>query len=232
MERYADVADEYYDPNRHPTSAAFRFASRSIVDAWLPSRLGRRGYLCDVGAGDSVLAEVLVSRERSLRRLYLVDSSEHMLRYSKRWIDAGASAVLSEASRLPFPPQTVALLVASLGDPFNDAPFWREVTRVLRPDALLVFTTPAFEWAEQFRIANHEPPDAAEFSLADGRVIRVPSNIYPEREQIRLMRSNGLRVKGIYHFLAGGLPEAPPPKLQGLATTLPIVTGYLCVASA
>ena len=66
-----------------------------------------------------------------------------MLAHSKRWIDAGAIPVVSDARNLPLENGTVDLLVASLADPFDDFEWWLEVARVLAPEGKAVVTTPA-----------------------------------------------------------------------------------------
>jgi len=225
---YSDVASEYYRAALHPTSANFRVASELIVDAWLPDPVPRAGLLCDVGAGDSVLAALLHRRRRSLRRVRLIDSAPGMLRHSKRWIDRGATGMVSDAGSIPINSGAATLILASLGDPFNTSAFWSEAARLLCPGGLLIYTTPSQEWATFFRQQHREPPDAAEFALRDGRKILLPSFIHREKTQIKMMRRAGFAVSDVYHVLVEALRHHPiSAKLtSGAPVTSPIVTGF------
>lgn len=228
MGSYEDVAAEYYDSHRHPTSANFREASDLILLAWTVSRLPRAGLLCDVGAGDSALASLLSLQGRSLRRLRIIDASKKMLNYSKRWARLGAQLVVGEAEALPLNDHSVAMLVASLGDPFNRQEFWHEARRVLKPDGTVIFTTPSFEWASRFRAENHEPQDAAEFLTKDTRAVLVPSFVHSERQQLDLMNRAGVCADGVYHVFQSALQGLVSPKItESLPARAPLVTGYL-----
>jgi SAM-dependent methyltransferase len=223
---YADLADEYYDPTRHPTSTNFRAASLRIIDSWIGGRLPH-GAIVDVGAGDSIVGELFDRRKKSLRRLTLLDASPDMLRHSERWISRGARPLIADATTLPLGDASVALLVASLGDPFNKRPFWERVTRVLRPRGFAIYTTPSYEWAARFRPKHEEPLDAAEFATREGDRLLVPSIVLPESEQIQLFSSVGLATEVVQHVLLAGLEGMPiSPKLSELGE-LPVVTGYL-----
>jgi SAM-dependent methyltransferase len=226
---YADLADEYYDSRRHPTSANFRSASRAIIRAWF-GHPSNSEMLCDVGAGDSLLAEVMTEQGLGLSRTVLVDTAPGMLAHSDRWRDLGAKTVVADAEQLPFDDQEFGLVVASLGDPFNTPAFWREGRRVLRHAGRLIYTAPSFEWAESFRSRNQEPPDAAEFVLADGSRIRVQSLVLAESDQVALINKSGLRVVGIYHVLLAALGSEPVSSKLNLPATIPFVSGYLAVA--
>jgi SAM-dependent methyltransferase len=225
---YADVADEYYDPSRHPTSANFRSASGAVVRAWLPA--GDVGTVCDVGAGESLAAEVLAEQGSSLERLTLLDSAPEMLAYSEKWLAQGAKSVVGDAEAMPFGDLEFDLVVASLGDPFNGLRFWREVARVLRPGGHAIFTTPSFEWADTFRGGHHAPPDAADFLLRDGSHILVPSVVLQERAQIDLVAQAGLSVIGVYHVLRAALRAGPISEKLNISDTVAFVAGYLVSA--
>src|SRR3989442_58588 len=86
---YEDLALEYYDPNLHPTSANFREASAEVLRDWLEFVEFNGAWICEVGAGKSLIPEFLNGRV-CLDRLILVDSSPSMLAYSKPWCVAGA----------------------------------------------------------------------------------------------------------------------------------------------
>ena len=78
---YETLAPEYYDPVRHPTCANFRYASKQIIKPWLEKLTDYRP-ICEVGAGKSVAAELLLEAGESTADLFLTDSSQSMLEYS------------------------------------------------------------------------------------------------------------------------------------------------------
>jgi ubiquinone/menaquinone biosynthesis C-methylase UbiE len=224
---YDDLANEYYDDSRHPTSANFRTASDLILQAWLSHGLPEGGLFCDVGAGDSALAAYLAQTGHSLRPLRITDKSPRMLEYSRRWEAFGAELLVAPAERLPFRDGSISLMVASLGDPFNLPEFWHEARRVLADGSMAVFTTPSFEWSSRFRPRNHEPHDAAEF-VAEDSAILVPSLVCTEREQHEMIRTADLVVDGVYHVFMNAISGVLSPKIEEtLASTDPVVTGYL-----
>jgi ubiquinone/menaquinone biosynthesis C-methylase UbiE len=226
--RYDELADEYYDASRHPTSANFRAASDRILESWIPQVLPPRGVVYEVGAGDSALAPLLARRWRSLQRLVITDASAQMLSYSEKWSKLGASLVTTPAEALPVKDDSVSLLVASLGDPFNTSAFWQEVARVLRPSAPVIFTTPSPEWAVSFRRRNADPPDAAEFVLRTTRRLLVPSHVYSEKRQLRLMKESGIAIEAVYHVLIDSIADPISSKILAvLSAGSPFVTGYL-----
>lgn len=191
---YQDIASEYYDSMRHPTCANFREASSLLIDKWLRIIQPGGGVFCEVGAGDSLLAELLSSSGVAARELIITDSSLAMLSYSKRWSSTSTHLVLSDAMNLPFSDHSVDLLVSSLGDPYNLPEFWDEVYRVLTPGSIALFTTPAYSWARVFRTKSHRDFTAAQFDLLDGGSIDLPSWINPVREQIEIIEKSGLKV--------------------------------------
>jgi SAM-dependent methyltransferase len=224
---YGDIAHEYYDAVRHPTSSNFRTASARVIDSWLDPALPRQGQIIDVGAGDSLVGELLHHRRRSLRRLTLLDASPEMLRHSQKWLALGATAITADARTLPLPDSSVGLLVASLGDAFNERPFWQHVQRVLRADGIAIYTTPSYEWASKYREEHDEPIDAAEFLTREEKRLLVPSFVLAEQEQVRLFASVGLETHVVQHVLLAALEEMLlSPKLSGLGD-LPVVIGYL-----
>lgn len=227
---YEDVACEYYDPVRHPTCANFREASRILLTRWLGQFPVGSDWLCDVGAGKSLMAELLTSAGSGLDRLLLIDESRSMLSYSHAWTTAGARVALADARSLPLRSETLGCLVSSLGDPYNDPLFWDEAYRVLRAGGIVHFTTPSYDWAFAYRTLTGTSMSTAVFELSDGRQICLPSLIYPEDEQRELMASSGFLTKEIAQIHLCDLESAVvSPKLlrerRGPHATL--VTGYL-----
>lgn len=226
---YQDLAAEYYDPHRHPTCANFRQASSRLVEAWLHTLPISEGWLCEIGSGMSILAELLSTRDALLPRLLLVDSAPSMLQYSKRWSMSGAHLLLGSAFALPIASGSTQLLVSSLGDPYNATPFWKEACRILRPGGFFVFTTPSHDWASTFRAGKEI--EVAEFELSEGRRVRVPSWIYSRDEQAGMFEQHGLVPKQLAEVPIAELQsERLSPKLLHLpGANASVVTGYLLV---
>ncbi len=227
---YEDLAPEYYDPIRHPTSANFRDGSRHLVEKLLELFPDDGGWLCEVGPGKALLPEILSNHATAIDRLILVDSSRSMLRYSRQWFCSGAEPVLGDAGMLPIMSGRIGLLLSSLGDAYNETAFWKEAHRVLRPGGTVLFTTPSHDWALAFRgIGDNKAMMSAEFELSDGRRVRVPSWIHPVAEQVELVSEAGLLVKEVADVPISALkPGRLSPKLVlkrgGRAS---VVTGYM-----
>jgi SAM-dependent methyltransferase len=149
-----------------------------------------------------------------------------MLRYSQQWVAAGVHLAVGNAFELPLASESIQLLVSSLGDPYNAALFWEEGRRVLRPGGILVFTTPSYDWASRFRADGDM--GVAEFELADGRRVDVPSWIYPREEQIRIFARHGLSTEQLAEVPISRLNGSPlsPKLVQRSGLNASVVTGY------
>jgi SAM-dependent methyltransferase len=225
--RYDDVAPEYYNPAAHPTCKNFRDASLLFMERNLNDR-DIAATVLDIGAGASVLAEILVLKNLSLHNLVLIDRSEQMLRHSWSYTTAHASLLIADARALPIRTGSANLIAASLGDPFNVEPFWSEAERCLRHGGKCLFTTPSFEWAKSFRSqATHEREAFAYFELRDGRGIYVPSIVHSVTDQLKLCSRHRLVPVSIEPIFAADLPLPLSPKLvRNRAQQLAVVTGY------
>jgi ubiquinone/menaquinone biosynthesis C-methylase UbiE len=221
------LATEYYDPILHPTCNNFRLASMEIVHRWVENR---GGQFCEVGCGKSIVAEFLIKHRSQLTDLLLTDSSSAMLEHSREWEKLGATLKVATANRLPVADSSVDTLVASLGDPYNDRPFWLEARRVLSPSGLMVFTIPSYQWASSFRqdLPNTLTTEA-EFALGNGQRLWVPSLVYSEEDQTRLIEDAGLSIAKIESVNRDDLRmEKLSPKLLVLRDRSdPVVTGYV-----
>lgn len=217
---YSDLASEYYDPGRHPTCANFREASQLLLTPWMCDLTNDRVDLLETGAGASIVCEWLLDTRRRIGGLVVTDVSQEMLRYS-RGSAICPHLIVCDAQRLPLISSGFDIVVASLGDPYNSVPFWSEVARVLRPGGHVLFTTPSFEWALQFRSGSYR----AEFILSNGRATTVPSYIQSNDVQRRMIERCKMALLEIRVIQDSELHRTPrSPKLR----TGPIVTGYLC----
>lgn len=189
---YDSVASEYYDSTRHPTCANFSELSKTFIESRIPRYIAINQKILEVGCGRSTAAPILETLNISVAQLTLLDQSKRMLEYSDKWRSRGAQFLMRDVRATALPEDTFQMIVSSLGDPYDDAAFWKEVSRLLLRNGVCLFTTPAWEWASCFRSASER--DVAEFLLQGGRVVRVPSIVRPPREQISLIEENGLRV--------------------------------------
>jgi SAM-dependent methyltransferase len=229
---YDALAAEYYDVRRHPTCANFREGSRRVLDRWLGSLRVDGQVLCDIGAGKSILAEVVAPKFSWLRRVILVDESPRMLAYSGQWADIGAQLIIGDASRIPLLTESTDVIVSSLGDPYNLDDFWSEVRRVLRPGGRAFFTTPSYEWARAFRRSENGLPNVATFQLLNGQTVYVPSYILDVGDQVDLMARHGLIVSEVINVLLSALTETPisPKLLSPDRRDGKVVTGFALIA--
>jgi len=191
LSSYGRVASEYYDSRRHPTCANFRQASRLLLELLVPKTLAARS--CEVGAGRSLLAELLWRRHGSLDGLLITDAQPEMLEHSSCWERCGARLAIAAADSIPVPSRSLDLVVASLADPYDDDSFWEEVFRVLTPRGNCVITVPSATWAHRFR-TDESPDNAAEFELADRSKVYVPSLVRSREEERVLIENQGLHV--------------------------------------
>ena len=236
---YTDLAEEYYERDRHPTSSNFRDGSRTLLKSWLFDSFlsqhlpvgfhGTEISICEVGAGDSLVAEILADEGYPLCPLLITDASPEMLEYSEAWEEQGAKIQVASAESLPLPSSSINLWVSVLGDPYNNINFWREASRVLREDGWMIYTTPSFEWASLFRDQVGSPGfNFAEFTLRGGETASVPSIIFSRGEQEELITSVGLSVLDFKNVRLKDLPsDYISPKLQVDSENLPVVAGYL-----
>ncbi|MGO8846816.1 MAG: class I SAM-dependent methyltransferase [Methylocella sp.] len=224
---YDDVAAEYYDLRRHPTCANFSQLSSAFL---VPRILGhelRGANILEVGAGRSTVAPIMQERGLPMPRLTLLDQSSQMLAHSQEWERKGARLLVGNAWRTELPAASFELVVAALGDPYNCVIFWHEVARLLEWGGVCLFTTPAPEWATRFRRPDSQ--SHAEFVIADGTTVLVPSNIPSLDQQIRMITDSGLHVIEVGCLSGEQLSGVHSPKLLVDKTTkqLPIVRGFV-----
>jgi len=214
---YADVGGEYYDFDRHPTSHAFRQGSARLLRPTLSAL--RRERVLEVGSGRSLVTELTGAAVR----VVVTDADATMLAYSRG--HGRFPLTQADARRMPFRDRAFDVVVASLGDPYNESAFWSEATRVLHQDGLVYYSTPTFGWSHQFRGSSSTERTSAEFALRDGRTVRVPSRILPEVDQRRMIEAAGLTVTSVESVGQDQIPSFDrAPKLAGAAGA--VVTLY------
>jgi SAM-dependent methyltransferase len=137
-----------------------------------------------------------------------------MLSYSEQRFPDSTSFAWADAKRLPFRDSCFDMIVASLGDPYNEAPFWSEAFRVLRPGGQVFMTVPAFSWSRRFR--TNGLTSQAEFISHNGSPVLVPSHIYSSADQADLVQRAGLELSDVSSVGASDIPSfALAPKLDG-----------------
>jgi SAM-dependent methyltransferase len=229
---YEDIALEYYNPVRHPTCANFREASALILRKWLQAFPHGRGLFCEVGAGKSLLAELLAAQGLGVTRLIITDSSPSMLSYSRQWADKRTHLIIADSAMLPIASGSLDLLVSSLGDPYNELRFWGEAYRTLRSGGVVFFTTPSYDWATAFRAeGDRNEVEHAEFELSSGERVYVASKIYPSNEQIELIGKAGLVIKEYAQIALSEITVSPlsPKLLMDRGPDASVLEGYIAV---
>jgi SAM-dependent methyltransferase len=220
---YAAVAAEYYDEVFHPTCRNFRDASKMFVRASLGAH-PLSGLTLEVGAGQSLLGELVDGASLEIERLLLLDRSIEMLSYSRRY--AGFSdLVVSDVCQLPFREKSISLIVAALGDPYNVDAFWLEVARCLTTGGRCLFTTPSYEWASSFRPSSaNERHGAAYFELKNGERLYLPSVVKPRVDQEAMIRKAGMEVLEVSNLRRDMIS---PPHSRKILNCENVVTGYV-----
>lgn len=228
LDNYSVISAEYYNRELHPTCYNFGLGNHFVLQQALPLLQSSR-LICEVGAGRSSLLEYLPSN--SLRQTLLTDSSAEMLEHS-RLAYPDNFFLVCDAAKLPLLDNSVDLVVSLLGDPYNTADFWREVARVIRSDGSVLFTTPSWEWAAQFRaLSSNELRDHALFYLENGSKVYVPSFVYSANDQIELARSQGFQLREVFEvpseWIVAKASQVSSKVSKQLDAKLPIVVGYL-----
>lgn len=225
--QYDEIAEEYYDSERHPTCASLRELSLTFLTPKILQLQGVEQSLVEVGTGCSLLAPNWLARGGLASNLMLIDSSPAMLAHSTEWILKGVKSEVADASSIPVPDASVDVLVSSLGDPYNTAAFWLEVARVLRRGGIALFTTPSSEWASSFRPPNEI--ESAEFVRRDGAILMLPSHVPSEAAQLQMFSNAGLTLREVQSLTAGDLASPPAPKLLCVASGVPLLRGFTLV---
>ncbi len=232
---YEDLAQEYYDESRHPTCANFRQASAILFRKWLPKLPSHSRWSCEIGPGKSLVAEFRTLGEFSSEGLFLIDSSHSMLKHSRIYSTPRQIAIIGTATTVPLAGDSVEVAASFLGDPYNVSQFWHEVFRILKVGGKFMFTTPSYEWASAFRKGlSAEKQASAEFVLANGRKVFVPSFILPDKKQFDLIKTAKFKILDFAGVRVSDLDDhrVSPKLMVKRSEELTAVTGYLCEKSS
>jgi SAM-dependent methyltransferase len=219
---YDALANEYYDSIRHPTCSDFREASllafdQTRIDSSPPISI------LETGAGRSVFAERPLSADCTL---YLLDESIPMLHASGLELLRSSQTIQGCAESLPFRSEAFDMVIAVLGDPYNNSEFWTSVSRVLKNGGSVFYTTPSFEWAMKFRQIEGGSRDHARFVTTDGKCIDTPSVIPDHRRQRQMITDAGLQVGDRIDVGAGQIARRSS-KTDFLEEDEPVVTAWI-----
>ena len=225
LSTYDDIASEYYDAVRHPTCANFFELSAAFLVPRIQKYAPAAKAILEVGTGRSTVAPAMAAKELPLSHVTLLDQSPRMLAHSRDWERRGARLLVADAASTGLPPASFQLIVSSLGDPYNDAKFWQEISRLLDPRGVCLYTTPAPEWSARFRAGSNLR--AAEFVLANGAKVLVRSDIPSVASQREMIGGAGLYLDEMQAFDAAHLSGPLSSKLlvDG-QNPLPVVRGF------
>jgi SAM-dependent methyltransferase len=184
----------------------------------------------EVGAGRSVFVEIGDRFAPLLSNAIITDRSAAMVRHSTALGRRGL-LVCADAEHLPFADNTLQLIIASLGDPYNTDAFWQQAARVLVAGGRCIFTSPAAEWSARFRSEmQFGLAGSALFETASGVTVAVQSIVRNTSDQLVLIEQTGLIVTDFSVFSLDMFPRqtALSPKIarfSGGAT--PIVCQFV-----
>lgn len=150
--------------------AAHQYQELAQVEAQLAERLVERldevpqqaGRVLDLGSGPGVLLDALRKRYKS-SEIILLDASTSMLRRvrSLGWRRRRALRIAGSLNALPLGDDSVDLIVSALALPWSNLRIAiEEISRVLKPDGLLLFTSYGPDTLGQLRAAWAEVDEA------------------------------------------------------------------------
>ncbi len=190
---YDPVAEEYYDSEKHPTCANFRYLSeRFFLENFDAIRLGVdfERPIIETGCGKSIIAPVAEDHFPSFPQLLtLQDQSEKMLEHSLRWQNRTSEMLVCDARNLPHASNHFSAIFSFLADPYNDGGLWDEVSRVLSPGGIWLTTLPSHRWTRTFR--TDSDLGVSRFIVNDTKEIDLPSLTYPPHHITQEMSSRG-----------------------------------------
>ncbi len=233
LKSYDDVADEYYDEECHPTSAAFRRISMRWIADELENSVSGGVVGLEIGAGKAILPILLKRLGISIDKLVVSDKSAKMLRANDQSPYDNVKTVLADVLDDNFPfkfgKTNFNLIVSSLGDPYNLPKMWSNLSQITSRTAVCLFTCPSLEWATHFRTLHQKGMlDVAEFATRDNSTVLLPSFIYNVTKQIKMAERSGFRLDRFDNILfSESALGIRAPKLSGAAAMqIPVLAAY------
>lgn len=225
---YSQVAKEYYDSSLHPTCANFRDLSLSFIASrlvdWPFPESSERMKLLETGAGLTCFDDPSINFKSDRFDITLQDSSAEMLQHSRDFFDNNAHFIISDARSIPVRDDEFDLVVSSLADPYNDEFFWKEVARVTCDGGYWLLTVPSHDWAKEFR--STDQAQVAEFFLANGEIIGVPSLTYDVGNLISNIGKFGPRLIK-YEAKFTSMVTGPVSQKIAFTKTVPVIDCFL-----
>lgn len=175
----------------------------------LHRRFAFRGAVLEIGAGSCWMASLL-SRERTVERIYAVDYSRHLLNVTApeimQWLEARPekiTRVLADFYRVDFPPETFDFVVvdSTLHHATDLTRLLKSLVRMMKQEGVL--------------LALREPvlpawrPGLRQSFAATERANGAVENMYSKDEWRRHFRAAGLDVIFRPQFVTGGLRDNP-----------------------
>jgi SAM-dependent methyltransferase len=181
-EAYDLLASEYYD-DRHKTCRNFDTATKAAI-AGNPLRVPEAGLVLEVGCGRGRVREFLGIRAD---RVVQLDSSINMLQLHDR--ETCLLKLHADATAIPLADRQFSAVIGFLIDPFLGLTFFAEAFRMLQPGGVLLFTTPAWEWAEGLRSKTNVLE--ARFITDANEAVSVPSHVAPVARIKQMLAHSG-----------------------------------------
>jgi hypothetical protein len=230
LSSYSEIAAEYYDPVAHPTCANFRTASRFLLLDLGIFDATAEGHILELGAGRSLVAEMLLERGNSLNRLVISDKFEEMLHHSECYARLGAKLQLLDACSLEETHNRFDLVIGVLADPYNTADFWYNLGRLTLKNGLVALTFPSFDWMRKYRILKEGSNEShSVFQTKSGDWLNLPSFIWPSPKIVEFASSVGLRLlkRRLFSLAQLGTSNISSKLLVPGNRLLSIAEGYL-----
>lgn len=234
ISEYGELADEYYDPTRHPTCANFRKLSYLLIEKILSASPELFNKCLEIGAGRSVMAELRKNGLERLGHLTISDKSERMLRHSSDLAPYYDADLLLDIEDTPNIRRVCTgqydLVVASLSDPYNGEALLQSLKKIIDFEGRVILTTPSHEWANAYRKKSQSGLyNVAVFISKDGTRHYLRSIILPIDEQIELCDRFDFRISCLEQIYCDQIPAVELSTKLAIVrrNRLPAVTGYV-----
>lgn len=225
---YDAVADDYYDPELHPTCNNFRFLSSLFLEIIISEKKFRALFenpILETGCGKSLICDIANNGSINFPKyLTIQDQSEKMIKHSVRWQNALRDIFISDARNMPLPQFAFSGVFSFLADPYNDQALWKEISRILAPGGVWVLTVPSHAWATRFR--ERDDVQVSRFVTAQGTEHDLPSYTYAPSDLIGGVSKSGLALRRFRSFDVTEIKGPISDKLKVGEGLIPIVDCY------